>query len=294
MTPRSMLAALGCLAIICSPLPAEDKVPLHHILIVVGPSNHPPGTHEVNAGARVMRQCLMNSNVSHLAVTISEGWPKHEALLDQASAVVFIGDAFPPNRLPGTAAILAKLNSMMNRGCGIVCVHYATGLHAQDVGPNGEHPLLHWIGGYSGFGCPHHNTVAKIFPQATITPAASEHPICRGWKRFLIHDEPYINNYFGPVDNQPGPGVTVLATSMLPPENPKPEPVAWCIQRDDGGRGFGVVMPHFFRNWDNDDLRMLILNGITWTARIDVPSDGVRTSLPNLADFKPDAIEPKP
>jgi hypothetical protein len=24
-----------------------------------------------------------------------------------------------------------------------------------------------------------------------------EHPISRGWKEFMLHDEPYINNYFG-------------------------------------------------------------------------------------------------
>jgi hypothetical protein len=30
---------------------------------------------------------------------------------------------------------------------------------------------------------------------------------------------------------------------MLPPESPKRETVAWCVERSDSGRGFGIVMP---------------------------------------------------
>lgn len=264
------------------------------VLIIVGPSNHAPGTHEVEAGGLVMQHCLTHANVSGVEATVSLGWPKKEALLDKADTVVFIGDAFPPNRLPGTEVMLARLGSMMNRGCGIVCVHYANGLHEQDVAKDGEHPLLHWMGGYSAFRCPHHNTIAKIFPKATITPAAPEHPISRGWKEFTVHDEPYINNYFGPIGNRPAPNVTALATSMLPPEKPKKEIVSWCIQRDDGGRGFGIVMPHFYRSWKQDDLRTFILNGVIWTARLEVPREGVQTKLPDLSKFNPKAVEPKP
>lgn len=274
---------------------AGDDARTRQILIIVGPSNHAPGTHEVGAGARLMQHCLLHSNVSGLSVTVSEGWPKKESQLDKADSVVFIGDAFPPNRLPGKETTLAKLGSMMNRGCGIVCVHYATGLHAQDVAEDGEHPLLHWMGGYSGFRCPHHNTIARIFSKAKITPAAPEHPICRGWKEFTVHDEPYINNYFGPNNNRLAPGVTALATSMLPPEKPKKEIVSWCIQREDTGRGFGIVMPHFFRSWKNNNLRTFILNGITWTARKEVPREGVQAALPaDLTQFQPQALEPKP
>jgi hypothetical protein len=116
--------------------------------------------------------------------------------------------------------------------------------------------------------------------------------VLRGWKTFTVHDEPYINNYFGKqgmADN-----VTALATSMLPPEAPKPEVVAWAVSRADGGRGMGVVMPHFYRNWRVDDLRMLILNGIVWSAKLDVPAEGVKTTLPDLSRFEPASIEPRP
>jgi hypothetical protein len=61
---------------------------------------------------------------------------------------------------------------MMARGCGIVCVHYATGLLGEDVSAEGDHPLLQWLGGYfANRSCPHHESFARIFPAATITPA---------------------------------------------------------------------------------------------------------------------------
>jgi hypothetical protein len=68
----------------------------------------------------------------------------------------------------------------------------------------------------------------------------------------------------------------------------------WAIERADSGRGFGVVMPHFYKNWADDDLRRLILNGILWSAKLEVPVGGVATAKPDLAAFQPESIEPKP
>ena len=53
-------------------------------------------------------------------------------------------------------------------------------------------------------------------------------------------------------------------------------------------------MPHFYRNWANEDLRRLILNGIVWTAKRNVPAAGVKTPPPDLAAFTPGALEPRP
>jgi hypothetical protein len=41
-------------------------------------------------------------------------------------------------------------------------------------------------------------------------------------------------------------------------------------------------------------LRKFILNGIVWTAKREVPADGVRTDSPDLAAFQPTSVEPKP
>jgi hypothetical protein len=290
MNRRHFLLALAALA---GPLLAAAEPA--RILIIVGPSNHAPGTHEVAAGGRLIGHCLENmANVPGVKAEVYEGWPQDPAVLAAARSVVFIGDHFPPQRLPDTKATLAQLDTMMRRGCGIVCIHYATGLRNEDVARDGEHPLLHWMGGYFATKCDHHQSVAKIFPAATITPAAPGHPVSRGWREFTLNDEPYINNYFGPAGNRPRPNVITFATSQLPPEKPQREIVAWGVDRPDGGRGFGIVMPHFYRNWALEDLRRFILNGIVWTAKLEVPAGGVITAPPDLAAFGPVSVNPLP
>ncbi|MFG0332781.1 MAG: ThuA domain-containing protein, partial [Maioricimonas sp. JB049] len=226
-----------------------------------------------------------------ISVTVSEGWPDDDSVVRKAATFVFTGDTFPAERLPRSDSVMQRLGTAMNRGAGIVCIHYATGLRDDDVADDGDHPLLHWTGGYFATRCRHHQSIARIWT-ATIEPGGEEHPVNRGWKPFTLHDEPYINNWFGP--NGPAANVTPLAVSMLPPDNPQREIVAWSVERGDGGRGMGVVMPHFFRSWKNEDLRTLILNGIVWTAQVDVPAEGVQTTLPDLARFHPGAVEPKP
>jgi type 1 glutamine amidotransferase len=293
MNLRPFLVAFAFLAAVLFPGP--DAQAEARVLIVVGPSNHPPGSHEVAAGGRVLKHCLERmENVPGVKADVVTEWPKEQAALDAVGTVVFIGDQFPPMRMPDSAAIMEKLGAMMKRGCGIVCVHYATGLRAEDVAEDGAHPLLGWLGGYFATKCKHHQSIAKIYQAATITPAAPAHPVSRGWREFTLHDEPYINNYFGGEGNALLPGVTVLATSMLPPESPKSERVAWCIERADGGRGFGIVMPHFYKNWRVEDLRRFILNGIVWTAKLDIPPLGVKTAEPDLTTFAPASVEPLP
>lgn len=286
------LLTIGLAGIV--PVSAALAAPDTRVLIIVGPSNHAPGTHEVAASGRLLEYCIEHmANLPGVRADVVYGWPD-QGLRDAASTVVLLGDTFPAMRLPEAARNLEHLAVMMARGCGIVCIHYATGLQAQDVAEDGEHPLLHWTGGYFATRCKHHQSVAKVFEEATISPSAPGHPVSRGWREFTVNDEPYYNNFFGKDGNRLMPGVVALATSMLPPETPQREIVAWSIERGDDGRGFAIVMPHFFRNWQSEDLRRFILNGIAWTAKLEVPAGGVTTVLPDLSTFSPESIEPKP
>jgi hypothetical protein len=270
----------------------DDSKPV--IAIVLGPSKHPPGTHEVPATGRLLQYCVSQMIAAQapnaFELRLLEGWPNDAALLDRIACLVFLGDIFPPMQLTDPPRILADIHRMAERGCGLVCVHYATGLGAQDVQADGSHPLLGWIGGYFATRCPHHQSIARVFEAATIEPALNPHPILQGWESFTIHDEPYIRNYFGADGLMPG--VVILATSQLPPENPKAEPVAWAIERPDGGRGAGIVMPHFFKNWQQEGLRKLILNAIWWASQQKIPPNGIDIRLDELAQFQPQAVEP--
>ena len=77
------------------------------ILIVAGPSSHPPGTHEVSAGARLLKHCVEHmTNVPGVQADLFYDWPTDAALLAAVRSVVFIGDIFPPMRLPDPPRIL--------------------------------------------------------------------------------------------------------------------------------------------------------------------------------------------
>jgi type 1 glutamine amidotransferase len=287
------LAIIIALAILAPALSQDSTATSKQILILVGPSNHPPGSHEVAASGRLIKHCLEHSeNVRGVRAEVISEWPQDRQKLQSIASVVFTGDRFPPEEMPDRDRIMADLKSMMNHGCGLVCVHYATGLGANHVAPDGDHPLLAWMGGYFATRCPHHQSIARIYEAATIEPTKADHPVLRGWKAFTVHDEPYIRNYFG--KEGLAKNVTPLATSQLPPEAPQQEIVAWGVSRPDGGRGAGIVMPHFYKNWRVDDLRMLIMNAIVWSTKLDVPAEGVKTPLPELARFEPQSIEPPP
>jgi type 1 glutamine amidotransferase len=288
----AMAGTVGALIGAAAPGRSRAADAAARVLVVVGPSNHPPGTHEVAAGGRLLKHCLdAVEKPGRLKAEVVTDWPADgEKTFADVASVVFIGDLFPPEVMPNRDAVMKHLAAMTKRGCGVVCVHYATGLEAKHVSAEGDHPLLHWTGGYFATRCNHHKSVARVFKEATIEPAKADHPVLRGWKAFTLHDEPYINNFFG--KDGPAKNVTALATAMLPPEKPNRETVAWAAERADGGRGVGVVMPHFYKNWQLDDLRTLILNAIVWTAKQQVPKDGVRVKLPELTTFKPAAVEP--
>ena len=68
--------------------------------------------------------------------------------------------------------------------------------------------------------------------------------------------------------------------------------MAWAAERPGGGRGFGFTGGHFHKGWANNDQRKLVLNAILWTAKADVPANGVE-SVVTEEDLKQN-LDPKP
>ena len=286
------LILIGVLLFLIAGCSSKESIEeVTRVLIVVGPSNHKPGTHEVAAGGRLMAYCLENmENVPGFKADVVYAWSEIPKPLDAYSSTVFIGDNFPGELLEGSHQAMDDIAGMMARGCGILCVHYGVGLQNEHMGLDGDHPLLHWMGGFFAAKCDHHQSIARHY-DASIEAPNSSHPTARGWDTFTLREEPYINIYFGPEDNQMLKGAFPLATSMLPPEEPKNETIAWGIERSDTGRGAGITMPHFYKNWLNEDLRRFILNTVVWSTKREVPSEGVKTTLPDLETFQPESVE---
>jgi type 1 glutamine amidotransferase len=98
-------------------------------------------------------------------------------------------------------------------------------------------------------------------------------------KPYPLSEEFYYNMRFREND----PRLAPILTVRLPGE-PRTQTIAWAVERKDGGRGFAFTGGHDHGNWRLDGYRKMILNGILWTARGNVPAEGAGSAMP------PDAI----
>ena len=55
--------------------------------------------------------------------------------------------------------------------------------------------------------------------------------------------------------------------------------VAWAWQREDDGRSFGFSGLHFHQNWERIEYRRLVIQGIMWTLKETIPTEGLRLDL---------------
>jgi hypothetical protein len=72
------------------------------------------------------------------------------------------------------------------------------------------------------------------------------------------------------------------------------EVLSWTYERPDGGRGFGFTGMHEHWSWAQDSYRKSVLNGIAWTANVEIPKDGVPSKTPTLEEMQADLAKPAP
>jgi len=273
---KVLLLAFICAAFTCG---AADK----KIVFVAGKPSHGPGEHEHRAGCLLLSSCLQNvPGVS--TVVYSNGWPQDPGAFDQAATIVIYSDGGG-----GHPALqddhLQQLDKLMKKGVGLACIHYAT----EPTLEKGQKEFLDWIGGAFEVNWsvnPHWDANFASLPR---------HPATRGVKPFTINDEWYFHLRF----REGMKGVTPLLSAVPDASTAKrkdgphegnpamreavrrqePQTVAWVCERPDGGRGFGFTGAHFHKNWGDDNFRKLVLNAILWTAKGEVPAQGVETQV---------------
>jgi type 1 glutamine amidotransferase/mono/diheme cytochrome c family protein/glucose/arabinose dehydrogenase len=255
---------------------AETPRPKKIVLIAGEPDGHPAATHEYAQSVRLLRHCLAASSIASQIVVETHfgGWPEDESTLDDADTIVLItsgSDHVETNHPLLVGNRLLTVEKQMQRGCGLLALHYST-FAPNHVGAR----ILEWVGGYFDYqGGPDNKWFSKIQHwDADLKPAAEDHPICRGVRPFHLREELYYKLRFIEDDPRRTP---ILVTR--PPNESADQTVAWAVERKDGGRGFGFTGGHYFDNWRNDDFRRLLLNAIAWTAHVEVPAGGVDAQL---------------
>jgi type 1 glutamine amidotransferase len=262
------------------PLQAEDK----KIVLLSGKDSHGAKAHNWGEGVDLLAKALNEeSGLPVKAVTHKGGWPKDWSIFDNAATVVILCDGGGGHIVNSH---LERFGKIMDKGVGLVCVHYGVEVPKGDPGD----AFVDWIGGYFETHWsvnPHWKAEFKTLP---------EHPITQGVKPFTWNDEWYYHMRF----RKDMKGVTPILSAHPPAstaqrgdgphsnnrhvreaiKNGEIQHVAWASERPNGGRGFGITGAHYHAGWDHDDFRTVVLNAIVWTANIKVPEEGVK-SLPN-------------
>jgi hypothetical protein len=268
--------------------PAASSGTPKKLVMIAGRPSHPAGMHEFNAGCLLLQKCL--ASVPGLEVSVHPNhWVSDESVLESADAVVVYadgGNGHPVLAQPGRKETIQKL---VDRGAGVMMMHYAVQCadHGKDDGHSAD-VFRDWIGGAyeAGYSCnPIWDADYKDFP---------EHPVCRGIRPFKISDEWYFSIRFR--EGMEGVRSLLVATPSdetrdgpyVHPRGPYPhiqarkgeqETMMWCVERPDGGRGVGFTGGHFHANWADDNFRKICLNAMLWICRIEVPANGVESSV---------------
>ena len=256
-----------------------------NILLLAGKQSHGPGEHEHNAGMLLFKKCLDESGLPvTTSAHLSAEWPSAEELA-KADTIVFYSDGGGGHFLLKDDH-LEQVAKEMKRGAGFVCLHYAVEYPADKGGPQ----ALDWMGGFFEA-----NWSVNPHWMAAFT-ALPKHPVSNGVKPFATNDEWYFHMRFAgsekgrrtDVLSAVAPDSTMSRKDGAHEGNPtvreavaakKPQTTAWAFERADGGRGFGFTGGHFHKGWANDDQRKLVLNAIIWTAKGEVPADGVPSKV---------------
>jgi type 1 glutamine amidotransferase len=272
--------------------PATGRTEDKRIVMIAGKPSHGPGEHEFRAGLLLFQKCLAGYPGIQVEV-YSNGWPDSSDVLKGAAAVVIYSDGGPGHpALQGDH--LQQLGALMKQGVGLACLHYAV----EPTQEKGEREFLDWIGG-----CFEINYSVNPVWEGDFKAGAFGQ-VGQGVRPFKLKDEWYFNMRF-----RDG-AATILAA--VPPASVTNRPdgphednpivreqeqrrvmqtVAWTYQRQDGGRGFGFTGGHYHRNWGDDNVRKLVLNGILWVAKVGVPPNGVESTV-TAADLE-ENLDPK-
>jgi len=227
------------------------------ILLCYTKPDHPYATHMYEFECRLLAQCL--EQTPGVQTTIVQDWPEEEATFEGVDAMVYYSR--PAGDIVLHPARREKFRELMRDGVGLVCIHWATGSNEKNA-PN-------WLDALGGWfrrpPCGLKTTTSRL------TQAAPDHPVCRGWEEYDLRDEFYLDLRF---HKRTQPLLTVEVDG-------KRQVVGWALKREDSddGRSFGTTLGHFHDNFKIEAFRRAIVNGILWTAHVEVPADGAPVKL---------------
>jgi type 1 glutamine amidotransferase len=249
---------LGILAVGVGALAlADDAAKQTRILLVYTRPDHAHGTHMYEFECRLLARCLRQTRGVEPVVALD--WPEDGKALEGVKSIVYY------SRPAGDIVLSAKNREaflkLMKDGVGFVAIHWGTG-----AAPERKEEYTNVLGGW--FHRPPCGLKVDTRPLVQADPA---HPICRGWQPFDLREEFYLDLAFH-AQSRP-----IFKANV----DGKEQVVAWAFERPDtkGGRSFGTTLGHFHENFTLVPFRKAIVNGILWTAHVEIPKEGAPVLL---------------
>ena len=216
------------------------------------------GQNEYVADMKVLAKCL--EQTPGVKTVVSEGWPEKADVLKDAKAIVLAVDN-------GGKLLLDKkhreqVDGLLKKGVGLAAIHKAI---IADVGANGEQ-YKKILGGWAN-----RKFTASLVQTAQLTRPDPKHPVCNGIEDFKLREGYHFKLKFA---EQAKPILTAKIFG-------KDFPIAWVYERPDGskGRSFAFVAGQFHDSYKNEMMRRVLVNGILWTARVNVPKEGAKVAV---------------
>ncbi len=260
-----VLALLPAVAVAAPPVeepPADPKA--KKVVLVAGSGYYKPGEHDYTAACAVLFDLLKQTD--GVAPVYAVDWPKKDATLAGAAAVVLFADGADKHPLL-KGERFKQITTLADGGAGVVQLHQladypkdwteraralAGGAWAKEGGLR-----AHWVHEFKEFG---------------------DHPVFRGVSPFKI-DDGWLTHNTLTTDKK--------LTPLLRTTNPKAadkfkgdnDVVAWAYERAAGGRAFTFTGGHLHASFAEEGYRRFVVNGILWSAGVEVPKGGAKVEL---------------
>jgi type 1 glutamine amidotransferase len=263
-------------------MPPDQKT----ILFVAGPKDHGRvDRHEYQKDLAVLKYCVDNMGLNNVRTQLFNGKAPAMRILRNASAIVLesSGDRIPEETHallpqdaltdhksydPYTLDRLKQIDELMKKGVGLVSLHYSTWINNELGGKY----WFDWLGGVANWG---QDDSKVLVTKWSAAPIKSGHPILRGITPWVYEQEEFFFKETIPPDPRRTP---LLAVTR--PTGGDAETVSWAVEREGGGRGFVFTGSDFHKNMEILQHRRILLNGVLWAAKIEVPEGGASCTVP--------------
>lgn len=243
--------------------PSDPK--LKKIVLIAGSNSYKPGEHEYVAGCAVLRDLLQQT--PGVSPVLALDWPKQPETLIGAKAVLFLFDGGDKHPLLA-ADRLTQVRKLADEGAGLVGLHQFVDV-PKDLGDRmrdlmgaawekGHSQRAHWVHKFATF---------------------AEHPASRGVTPFEIDDGYLFKLRFTPEMKGITPLLRTVSPKAADQELTDDAIVAWLYERSNGGRSFAFTGTHLHASLAEAGYRRLLVNGILWSAGVEVPKTGALVSL---------------